>query len=206
MKRKLIAIPVLALLLICSAFRFAHKGLDQAMTKMMDKMKSMKMSDDPDYDFATMMAEHHQGAIDMSRIVVKEGKNEQIKTIALDILDTQRRQQKRLELYASKDDNSKVGRNEGSTSSAEKPEKSFSVQMHTALRSLESSISDMKMTNNVDHDFAMMMIAHHRSAIEMSEVILSHGKNDGIKKIAEKIISDSEKDIKQLRSWLESRK
>ena len=38
-----------------------------SMKGMMKNMESMKMSGDPDRDFATMMKTHHQGAIDMAR-------------------------------------------------------------------------------------------------------------------------------------------
>ena len=40
-------------------------GLMNSMNAMMDKMSSMKMTGDFDLDFANMMIEHHQGAIDM---------------------------------------------------------------------------------------------------------------------------------------------
>lgn len=70
MKAKNIIVSAFVIAL-CSAFTVMHEGLHQAMMKMMDKMKSMKMSGDPDHDFAMMMAEHHQGSIDMSEIVLK---------------------------------------------------------------------------------------------------------------------------------------
>ena len=63
-------------------------------------------------------------------------------------------------------------------------------------------MKSMKMTNDVDHDFATMMIPHHQSAMDMSEAILKHGKDGEIKNIAEKIKSDSEKEMNELKAWL----
>ncbi len=42
-------------------------GLMPAMNAMMGKMSSVKMSGDFDMDFANMMIEHHQGAVEMSK-------------------------------------------------------------------------------------------------------------------------------------------
>lgn len=57
-------------------------GLMSSMNTMMDKMSSMKMSDDFDMDFANMMIEHHQGAIDMSEQEIKSGSDTKMKEMA----------------------------------------------------------------------------------------------------------------------------
>jgi len=54
-------------------------GLMTSMNSMMDRMKNVKMTGDFDIDFANMMIEHHQGAIDMSEQEVSSGKDEKIK-------------------------------------------------------------------------------------------------------------------------------
>jgi len=71
---------------------------------------------------------------------------------------------------------------------------------------MESSMRNMKMTNNIDHDFATMMIPHHESAIDMAEAILKHGKDQEIKSIAEKIKADSQKEIGEFKDWLTQHK
>ena len=50
--------------------------MEQVMTKMNTTMRAFNMSSDPDYDYATMMTHHHQGAIDMSYIELKYGKDQ----------------------------------------------------------------------------------------------------------------------------------
>jgi uncharacterized protein (DUF305 family) len=199
MKTRIFTIAVLVFAL-CSAF-VVHEGLHQAMNKMMQKMKSIKMSGDVDHDFAMMMAEHHQGSIDMAEIIVKSGKDEKIKMMAQTILDKQKEEQKELRSHSkSGNDQSHAAHGQGASSSAG----SFSSEMQQAMEGMEADMKSMKMTNNIDHDFASMMIPHHQSAIEMSDAILKHGKDQEIRQIAEKIKSDSEKEISELKTWLQS--
>jgi uncharacterized protein (DUF305 family) len=44
------------------------------------------MTGDPDRDFLAMMIPHHQGAIDMARIVSASGKNPEVKKFAEEII------------------------------------------------------------------------------------------------------------------------
>jgi uncharacterized protein (DUF305 family) len=199
MKTRIFTIAVLAFAL-SSAF-VLHEGLHQAMNKMMQKMKSMKMSGDPDHDFAMMMVEHHQGSIDMSEILLKSGKDDKIKAMAQGIVDKQRQEQTQLRSHSkSGNDQSHAAHNQGAGSSVG----SFSAEMQQAMDGMDADMKSMKMSNDIDHDFASMMIPHHQSAIEMSDAILKHGKDQEIKQIAEKIKSDSEKEISELKTWLQS--
>ena len=58
---------------------------EAAMAKMMTEMAA-KPSGDIDRDFAAMMIPHHQGAIDMAVIELRDGKNEQLRRIAQEII------------------------------------------------------------------------------------------------------------------------
>ncbi len=61
---------------------------EAAMGKMMDGM-TVAPTGDIDRDFVAMMVPHHQGAIDMARIILRYGKNEQLKRLAQEIIVTQ---------------------------------------------------------------------------------------------------------------------
>lgn len=52
--------------------------------------------------------------------------------------------------------------------------------MHAAMGKLHRDMMQMKMTGDADHDFAMMMVPHHQGAIDMSEIVLKHGKDPKI--------------------------
>lgn len=58
-------------------------------------------------------------------------------------------------------------------------------------------------TNNVDIDYTRGMIAHHRGAIEMAEIVLKYTKDETIKKAAAKIIVDQKAEIADMEAWLQ---
>jgi uncharacterized protein (DUF305 family) len=64
----------------------------------------------------------------------------------------------------------------------------------------------MSFTGNPDVDFVQGMIPHHQGAIDMAKVQLQHGKDPEIKKLAEKIIADQEREIAEMQAWLKKNK
>lgn len=57
-------------------------------------------------------------------------------------------------------------------------------------------------TGNADVDFARSMAKHHESGIAMAKVQLKHGKNPEMRKMAETVIKDQEKEIAEFSAWL----
>ena len=64
----------------------------QSMTGTQEKMQGMKMSGDPDYDFAEMMRMHHQGAISMAKMELDHGKNPAMRNAAKKIIAAQKKE------------------------------------------------------------------------------------------------------------------
>ena len=164
-----------------------------SMNKMMDNMSGMKMSGDFDMDFANMMIEHHQGAIDMSEQEFKSGKDDGIKEIAKRIITNQTDEQAKLRdivknLKPMKMD---MGKHD---------------ELTKEMEAMKAERNNIKMSGNIDKDFAMMMISHHESAVKMAKAELSHGMNTELKKIAQKEINDQTKEISEFKSWLSSSK
>lgn len=62
------------------------KAIHDAMMKHMSAMQNMKMSGDPDKDFAMMMIHHHEQAIDMARAELKHGKSAETRKKAQEII------------------------------------------------------------------------------------------------------------------------
>jgi uncharacterized protein (DUF305 family) len=67
-------------------------------------------------------------------------------------------------------------------------------QMHKAM--------DIAWSGDADTDFVRGMIPHHQGAVAMAKVVLAHGKDPELKKLAESIIADQEKEIAFMVAWL----
>ena len=73
----------------------------ESMTGMMKNMESMKMTGDTDRDFA-MMKVHHQGAIDMAEMELKNGKDPKMRAVAKRIIEAQKKEIKEFDQWLSK--------------------------------------------------------------------------------------------------------
>jgi len=79
-------------------------------------------------------------------------------------------------------------------SAATKAYKDANAKMHKDM--------DIAYSGDADADFVRGMIPHHQGAIDMAKVVLAHGKDPEIRKLAEGVIRDQEKEVTMMREWL----
>jgi uncharacterized protein (DUF305 family) len=164
-----------------------------SMHAMMNRMQAMPPTNDPEIDFPKMMIMHHQGAINMSNVLVQEGKNDSLKRFAQKVITAQQKEiQDMSNTLATLTVNNSV------------PE--FTKEQMDHMMKMDQIADVQLITGDLDNDFATLMIQHHNAAIENSEAYLLYGNHDGLKVMAMKMIDDQKKEIMELSNWLKANK
>lgn len=89
-------------------FKIFVEEMDKGIKKMMEDMHAPGYTGDPDVDFLSMMIPHHEGAIDMARLVLIYGKDPIVRKLAEEIIASQKIEietiKKRLEIIRKRPD------------------------------------------------------------------------------------------------------
>ena len=73
-----------------------------AMDRMSKDMAAVPMTDDSDRDFVAMMMPHHQGAIDMARYELANGKDPAMRKLARDVVAAQEKEIAEMKAWQAK--------------------------------------------------------------------------------------------------------
>jgi uncharacterized protein (DUF305 family) len=71
-----------------------------------------------------------------------------------------------------------------------------------AMDGMMSAMSGMTSTGDADADYLLMMIPHHRSAVEMSEALLPQVRDPEVRALAEAVIAAQEAEIASMEAML----
>jgi hypothetical protein len=80
----------------------------------------------------------------------------------------------------------------------ERPIAEFKAENIAAMDKMMAGMA-IKSSNDVDRDFAGLMIPHHQGAIDMAEAELRYGHNEQLRRIAQEIIVDQQQEIAAMR-------
>ena len=184
------------LLLFAKMIVMENKKENQMVNIMhqMDKeMDTMQLTKDIDHDFSAMMIAHHKVAIDIANIIVKEGKDDDLKEMAQIMIDKQKLEIGQFQEFLK-------------SSFPHKPNEARHRQLMEVMENMSSQADQLLLRGNLEKDFVTLMLTHHRSAIDMANIEIGAGNQAAVKELADEIIKDQEAEVEKLKQWLADHK
>jgi len=160
--------------------QMGHGGMASEML-----MENGRYSDER---FIDAMVPHHQGAIAMARVALKNAEHEEISELSRNIVSTQQAEIEELKA---------IKKEEFGTSNV--PMEMSPEQM----RGMGMMMDPQQLAHEEPFDRAFIdaMIPHHQSAIEMAKVAHQESDNPRIKELAQNIMSAQQEEIEQMKRW-----
>lgn len=192
---------IIALAMVAMLWPFAASAAKAPSTKAyeqsfhtMHQGMSIQYTGDVDTDFTRGMIPHHQGAIDMARVVLKYGHDEQIRSLAEWIMTIQKQEIAKMQHWLTRRG---VAKGVRVADYDEQAVAAFTQQMHEMHRNM-----NIQFTGDADLDFVNGMIPHHQGAIDMAYTLLRSGEDPELNKLAWGIITSQKSEIASMQRWL----
>ena len=198
---RLFRLPLLSFLFVSLLFSACKKDHDmdgmkhdspymKIMNDMMTQMDTQAKTQDPDHDYAAQMVLHHQAAVKMAQEELKSGTNQEMKTTAQAIITMQQAEITQFNAF--------LGGHQPRTPLVPQ----FAQLQKANMDKMMASSDKRTLTGRADYDFAQLMVDHHQAAIDNSEALLVHGRENAIRTLAQTIITDQRQEITALQNWL----
>jgi uncharacterized protein (DUF305 family) len=158
---------------------------------MTDEMNAIKLYVNPGHDFGFLMQVHHKGAITMGNKVLEKGKDETIRAIAMAMISRKQRELPQIQTFL-----------DGHTPLTSEKGMTFDTEAKAALELMNTNADKETLTGDTDHDFAVIMIHHHQSTIDMAQSYLSLGTSEYLWVLAQKMIDDQTAEKTEIQHWL----
>lgn len=164
------------------------------MDTMMTAMDTAPLDASPEGNFLRQMIPHHEGAIEMAKYEIANGKDPQMLQLAKSILAEQQGEvaemQAMLRLYPFKNN--------------EQPSPGYNTAMSATMHTMMAATpTDSLLTGkSVDCAFAMVMLPHHQAAVDMASALLRFSPQGQVATYALRIISDQQIEIEQMAAYI----
>ena len=141
--------------------------------------------------FIDTMIAHHQGAVDMAQLVNTRTNRDEMKKLAQNIIDEQRREIADMQALRKK------------WFGEAKPALNMDFPgMKTGMAGMDMvKLSGLK-SNEFDVEFIKQMIPHHEGAIEMAKAVKTDDNYAELGVLGDSIIQAQSAEIEQMKGWL----
>jgi uncharacterized protein (DUF305 family) len=201
--KKTLVTAITLFAILTSASAFLGDDFSGVFTKMIEKIRAIKMTGDPDSDFAHVMAEHNQGAIDLANVELKSGKDEAVKAVARKVLTEQQAVHAQMMKHFKK---GKVAKVTPAASGAQQVANQSPMEdnVKDVIADIEKWMKKTNLTGDPDKEFILAMEEHYKDQVKIANIEIRHGKNQAIKNLATKAKNDSQSIEKEITDWLSS--
>jgi uncharacterized protein (DUF305 family) len=162
-----------------------------AANARMHRDMAIKFTGNADADFVRGMIPHHQGAVDMAEIVLKFGKDDEVRKLATDIIAAQKTEIAQMQAWLQKNGDTPAG-----------PKAAAVIEAYDDINAEMHKEMGIPFTGKPDVDFMSSMIPHHEGAVEMAKVLLRYGSDAELRKLAEDVVRGQTAEIVMMLGWL----
>lgn len=134
--------------------------------------------------FIAGMIPHHESAVEMAELGVKNAEHPEIKKLSEAIIEGQTS-----EISSMK------------SMRASMPDADSSMMSEHDMMEMDGQVASLKNADDFDLAFIDAMIPHHESAVVMANKQLSSGSNADLKQLSREIVKAQTKEIAQMQEW-----
>lgn len=145
-------------------------------------MQHMQASNE--FEFLSLMIPHHEEAIATAQRVLESSDRPEMRTFAQNIIEVQSAEIEQMQAWLDK----------------WYPQQESTLTYTPMMRDLSQLEG-----NDLDQAFLEDMIAHHREAVMMSQMLVNHGlvEHEAVRPFAQNIANTQRQEIWQMRAWLQ---
>lgn len=162
----------------------ADNPFSQAEMQMNEKMMTATGTDAGD-NWAKKMIEHHQGAIDMSRIMLEQNPTADVEKMAREGIEKQQKDMEDIRKLL------KSGAPDQKSAELYRP---AMMAMHEKMMAAQG--------DDVSATFMRKMLEHHRGAVAMSDVALQNGVTGALREQVQKTKDENQKEATMVEAML----
>lgn len=148
-----------------------------------------------DKHFIEEMIPHHEGAIEMAELALKQSKRPEIKTLSENIIKSQKEEIRLMKSWY---------KDWFGTDVLEEQEQTMGMgrgMMHGGMMGDKADTDSLKNANDFDKAFIEEMIPHHQMAIMMANMLAQGTNRQEMKTLAQNIIDAQTSEINDMRGW-----